>query len=532
MYNYEQRMKAIETYLRTQSVSKTIQELGYPSSKEFYKWLHEYEQNGELHKERVKPERIYYTEEEIATAVQFYHENKGSYQDAADKLGYPSSAQLRLWVKKAEKEPEKTCEISPYMIEYTKEDFIKAAIEFCTNESNLVSIGQKYHIAPNTIKKAAAVLLSKEYEERMSKHGNRKEPTAEAMYESIEQLMAENAALAEERARLQQEVQRLQMERDALEVAGIMLKKFGGIDLKTMSNREKTIVIDALRDKYRLAELFEMLDISRSSYYYQHQVIAQPDRDDVFREPIRNAFTENYGEYGYRRIHAVLSGKGIRVSEKRVRRIMKQEDLKVYHKTTKKYSSYAGEITPAVPNLLERNFHAEHPNEKWLTDITEFSIPAGKVYLSPIIDCFDGMPVSWVIGTSPNAEMANTMLDKAVLSLKEDEHPIIHSDRGSHYRWPDWIERTEKYHLIRSMSKKGCSPDNSACEGFFGIIKNAIFYGKNWNGVTVDELINFLNEYLHWFREKRIKQKLGYQSPIDYRKSMGIPFVADRKASL
>lgn len=113
---------------------------------------------------------------------------------------------------------------------------------------------------------------------------------------------------------------------------------------------------------------------------------------------------------------------------------MKQEELKVYQKRAKKYSSYEGEITPAVPNLLERDFHAQQPNLKWLTDITEFSIPAGKVYLSPIIDCFDGMPVSWVIGTSPDADMVNSMLDSAVLSLKEDEHPIVHSDRGSHYR--------------------------------------------------------------------------------------------------
>lgn len=524
MYSYEQRKKAIEVYLQTQSVSETLRLLGYPSSKELYKWIHEYRQDGELHQKRVKPERIYYTEEEKAAAVQFYHNNHGSYQDAADKLGYPSSAQLRLWVKAAEKEHEKPCEISPYMVEYTKEDFIKVAIEFCSNESNLVSIGQKYHIAPNTIKKAAAVLLSKEYRERMSKHGNKKEPTIEEMYESIEQIKAENAALAEERARLQKEVQRLQMERDALEVAGIMLKKFGGIDLKTMSNREKTIVIDALKEKYRLADLFEMLDLSKSSYYYQHQAIAQPDRDDAFREHIKQAFSENHEEYGYRRIHAVLSEMGIRISEKRVRRIMKQEELKVHQKKAKKYSSYAGEITPAVPNLLHRDFHADKPNLKWLTDITEFSIPAGKVYLSPMIDCFDGMPVSWMIGTSPDADMVNSMLDHAVLSLKEDEHPIIHSDRGSHYRWPGWIERMDKYHLTRSMSQKGCSPDNSACEGFFGVIKNAIFYGRDWKGISIDEFISFLNDYLHWFREKRIKQKLGFKSPIQYRASIGIPF--------
>jgi transposase InsO family protein/transposase-like protein len=528
MYSYEQRKKAIETYLRTKSVSQTLRELGYPSSKEFYKWLHEYQQNGELHKKRVKPERIYYTEEEKNVAVQFYHNNNGSYQNAVDKLGYPSPSQLRLWVKEAEKWREMACEIPPYMIEYTQEKFIKAALEFCSGERNLVSLGQKYHISPNTIKKAAAVLLSKEYERKMSKHGNKKDPTYDAMYESIEQLRTEHAKLVEERAKLQKEVQKLQMERDALEVAGIMLKKFGGINLKMMSNHEKAIVIDALKEKYRLGDLFEMLNISKSSYYYQHHAISQPDRDDAFKACIKQAFFENHKEYGYRRIHAILSEMGIRISEKRVRRIMKQEELTVYRKKGKKYSSYAGEITPAVPNLLERDFHAEQPNEKWLTDITEFSIPAGKVYLSPVIDCFDGMPVSWVIGTSPDAEMVNSMLDNAVLSLKKDEHPIVHSDRGSHYRWPGWIERMEKYHLTRSMSKKGCSPDNSACEGFFGVVKNAIFYGRDWEGVSIDEFIIFLDNYLHWFREKRIKQKLGYKSPIQYRASIGLPFLSIR----
>ena len=151
---------------------------------------------------------------------------------------------------------------------------------------------------------------------------------------------------------------------------------------------------------------------------------------------------------------------------------MSQEGLNIPRFKRRKYSSYMGEISPAVPNLIERNFHAERPNKLWLTDITEFHIPAGKVYLSPVIDCFDGLPVSWTIGTSPNAHLANTMLDCAIQTLGQDEHPIVHSDRGCHYRWPGWIERMEKAGLTRSMSKKGCSPDNSACEGFFGRLKN------------------------------------------------------------
>ena len=111
---------------------------------------------------------------------------------------------------------------------------------------------------------------------------------------------------------------------------------------------------------------------------------------------------------------------------------------------TESGNSYKGEITPAVENLIDRDFHADKPNQKWLTDITEFSIKAGKVYLSPIIDCLDGMPVKWTIGTSPNAELANTMLKDAISTLKHDECPIVHSDRGCHYRWSGWIDIIER----------------------------------------------------------------------------------------
>ena len=161
-------------------------------------------------------------------------------------------------------------------------------------------------------------------------------------------------------------------------------------------------------------------------------------------------------------------------------------------------------------------------NEKWLTDITEFAIPAGKVYLSPIVDCFDGLLVNWNISTSPDALLVNSMLDDAAKLLSVGEKPIIHSDKGVHYRWPGWIDRMEKNGFIRSMSKKGCSPDNSACEGVFGRIKNELFYNADWSGVNISEFIGILNDYLYWYNEKRIKKSLGYLSPIEYRHRLGL----------
>ncbi|OYR08589.1 integrase core domain protein [Brucella grignonensis] len=119
---------------------------------------------------------------------------------------------------------------------------------------------------------------------------------------------------------------------------------------------------------------------------------------------------------------------------------MKQENLIVATPKRRRYRSYLGEISPAPENLINRDFQATAPNEKWLTDITEFHIPAGKVYLSPIIDCFDGLVISWSIGTRPDAELVNSMLDAAIETVTgKDERPILHSDRGAHYRWPGWL---------------------------------------------------------------------------------------------
>jgi transposase InsO family protein len=111
------------------------------------------------------------------------------------------------------------------------------------------------------------------------------------------------------------------------------------------------------------------------------------------------------------------------------------------------------------------------------------------------------------------------MLDNAVMALGDGERPLVHSDRGCHYHWPGWIQRMEEAGLVRSMSKRGCSPDNSACEGFFGRLKNEFFYGRSWQGVSVDEFIARLDAYTHWYNNTRIKQSLGYLSPVEYRQS-------------
>lgn len=329
-------------------------------------------------------------------------------------------------------------------------------------------------------------------------------------------------ALHTEIKHLKKEIEDLRMERDALEMAAKLLKKAEGIDLKSLKNKEKADVIDALRKYYQLKNLLSLFRLSKSGYFYLKCASRLPDKYKNTKEKVKTIFHDNYDCFGYRRLHLLLKRQGITVSEKVVRRIMHEESLCVCRKRQHKYSSYLGEISPAVPNLLKRDFHADRPNQKWLTDLSEFALPAGKVYLSPVIDCFDGMVVHWTIGTSPNAELANSMLDGAIAKLKEHQHPIVHSDRGGHYRWPGWITRMDHAGLIRSMSKKGCSPDNSACEGFFGRLKNEMFYGRSWANVSLNQFMKYLDQYLHWYNERRIKSSLGGLSPVEYRRKLGL----------
>jgi transposase InsO family protein len=175
----------------------------------------------------------------------------------------------------------------------------------------------------------------------------------------------------------------------------------------------------------------------------------------VLREVIRREFQASGCCYGYRRIHGGITRDGTVVSEKAVLRIMAEDGLRVVAKNSRRHGSCKGELAPEAEDVIDRDFHADAPNERWTGDVTEFSIPAGKACLSPVTGCFDGMALSWEIGASPNAELVNNMLDGAAGTLGEGEHPTLHSDRGARYRWPGWIRRMEAAGPARSMSATG-----------------------------------------------------------------------------
>lgn len=181
-----------------------------------------------------------------------------------------------------------------------------------------------------------------------------------------------------------------------------------------------------------------------------------------------------------------------------------------------------GRIVDGAAQLAEQGFLRRQALRENSNGQAEFALSGRKVCLSPAIDRFDGMPIAWTMGTSPDSSLVSDMLCKVSRLVPKGVRCVIHSDRGCRYRWPGWIGLMDKLGFVRSMSKKVRSPGNSAREGFFGTIENEMFYNEGQSRMTAKEFIPYLENYLIWFRERRIKESLGYKSMIDRRREIGI----------
>ena len=389
MYSYEDRIKAVKLYIKYDlCAADTIRVLGYPSYKMLLRWYKEFRETGSLHKRHKRSPR--YTLEQMQDAVSYYLEHGRNISRTVRKVGYPSRETLRLWIDELAPGKGKARIKRGAVVKFSQEKKKEAVIKLCTRQEPAATVADKLGTSRCSLYKWKNELLG-EGVVIMSETNKPKLPD-------------DKDVLLTEVDSLKKQIYQQQMELDILNKAVEIIKKGQGIDPRKLTNREKASLIDALRKKYPLNELLEMTGMRRSSYYYQIEAWARPDKYSTLRAEVKKVFTENLSRYGYRRVHAIIKSRGTIVSEKVIRRIMEEERLVVPYKKKRRYSSYKGEISPAVENLVNRDFHADTPNTKWLTDLTEFHIPAGKIYLSPIIDCFDGLVVSWTIGTSPDAE--------------------------------------------------------------------------------------------------------------------------------
>ena len=195
---------------------------------------------------------------------------------------------------------------------------------------------------------------------------------------------------------------------------------------------------------------------------------------------------------------------------------MRELELQVRVRKSKKLTTYRGTLGPIAPNRLERDFTATGPNQKWVTDVTEFKAKDGnKVYLSPILDLFNNEIISYTLSYSPNWAQVEKMLQLAVKRLDKTSGSILHSDQGWQYQMAAYRQILAEHGIIQSMSRKGNCLDNAAMESFFGRLKTECFYGREFN--TREEIVNPVRDYLDYYNHRRIQLKLKGLSPIQYR---------------
>ncbi|GHA41600.1 integrase [Photobacterium aphoticum] len=260
--------------------------------------------------------------------------------------------------------------------------------------------------------------------------------------------------------------------------------------------------------------MLRALSLAKSVFYYQAKVSQLRDGYECEKRLVQSIYREHKGRYGYRRIHLELRNRGIMLNHKTVQKLMMQLGLKSTVRP-KKYRSYRDQAGEAAPNVLERGFEASKPDEKWVTDVTEFKVKGQKVYLSPVIDLFTREVVAYQLGQHADLRLVTGMLEEAISKLNLKSKPIIHSDQGWQYRHRAYQKQLNDNGLTQSMSRKGNCLDNAVAENFFALLKTEMYHNQHFE--DADDLMEQIKKYIEYYNTKRIKVKLKGLTPIEYR---------------
>ena len=260
--------------------------------------------------------------------------------------------------------------------------------------------------------------------------------------------------------------------------------------------------------------LLEIAQLPRATFYYHLKAQSREDKYTAAKEEITAIYHEHKGRYGYRRITTELNKRGIFLNHKTVQRLMRELGIQCRVRM-KKYRSYKGEVGKIAPNHLKRNFHAEKPNQKWVTDVTEFHLFGQKLYLSPILDLYSGDIVTYTISDSPNLLMVTTMLEQAFQQIPDNTGLLLHSDQGWHYQHKQYRKMLEEKGVKQSMSRKGNCYDNSVMENFFGHLKSELLYLQEFD--SVEHFKAELIDYIDYYNNRRIKARLKGLPPALHR---------------
>ena len=290
--------------------------------------------------------------------------------------------------------------------------------------------------------------------------------------------------------------------------------------MRSATQGEKAALVNELRGKgYSLNQLLEAAGLSRSTYYYEiSKTDAVKERNANLSFEITNIFNENKERYGVRRVHHELLNRGFKVNHKRVQRIMNQLSLKG-KRPKEKYHSYKGDVGKVADNIINRDFSTEKPLQKWTTDVSQFNLPWGKCYISPILDMNTNEVISYNLSLSPNMVQVKDMLNKAFKRFPSVQGLIMYSDQGWQYQHAFYREELKKHGIIQSMSRKGNCYDNCIMETFFGRLKNEMFYGFEKNYPSFEIFSKAIADYIDYYNNRRIQAKTKWMPPSKFRKA-------------
>ena len=260
--------------------------------------------------------------------------------------------------------------------------------------------------------------------------------------------------------------------------------------------------------------LLEIAHLPRATFYYHLKQGTKPDKYQTAKDEIVTIYHENKGRYGYRRITTELHNRNIPLNHKTVQRLMKEMGI-ICRVRMKKYRSYKGEVGKIAPNHLKRDFNAEKPNQKWVTDVTEFQLFGLKLYLSPILDLHSRDMVSYTISDRPVLPMVITMLEKAFATIPDNTNLLLHSDQGWQYQHKKYQRMLKEKGIRQSMSNKGNCLDNAVMENFFGLLKSELLYLQEFE--SMDHFKRELITYLDYYNNRRIKARLKGLPPALHR---------------
>lgn len=254
--------------------------------------------------------------------------------------------------------------------------------------------------------------------------------------------------------------------------------------------------------------------LARATYYYHLKQAEKPDKYEETKKRIRAIYEAHKGRIGHRRIALALQVEQRKVNQKTVLKLMRQLGL-FCRVRMKRYHSYRGEVGKVAPDLLGRNFEADHPNQKWVTDVTEFSLFGQKLYLSAIIDLYSRDIVSYSLCEHPRFSLVMDMLEEALRELPFGTNLILHSDQGWQYQHKSYQRMLAEKGIRQSMSRKGNCLDNAVIESFFAVLKSELLYLQGFD--SMDQFKNELIAYLDYYNNRRIKVKLKGLPPALHR---------------